>query len=83
MAVKLQLGNEQKPNYSTTSPLFSCRHAPRGDRKIYYTTAIGQYLWFVAASHIVDPTTWKPSLIAQIKASPSGDLMDKRPGQRD
>jgi len=69
MAVKLQLGNEQKPNYSTTSPLFSCRHAPRGDRKIYYTTAIGQDLWIVAASHAFDPTTLKPSLSIQIKAA--------------
>jgi len=44
--------------------LFSCRHAARGDKKIEW-----QDLWIVAASHVVDPTTWKPSLSIQIKAA--------------
>ncbi|MCX7110174.1 MAG: hypothetical protein NTX45_08610 [Proteobacteria bacterium] len=35
----------------------------------YYTTAIGQDLWIIAASHVVDPTTWKPVLSVQIKAA--------------
>jgi hypothetical protein len=26
-------------------------------------------LWIVVASHVVDPTTWKPSLNIQIKAA--------------
>jgi hypothetical protein len=33
-----------------------------------YTTAIGQDLWVVGASHIVDPSTWKPVLGVQIQA---------------
>ena len=33
-----------------------------------YTTAIGQDLWIVAASHAFDPTTLKPSLSIQIRA---------------
>ena len=34
-----------------------------------YTTAIGQDLWIVAASHVVDPSSWKPSLSIQIKVA--------------
>lgn len=30
-----------------------------------YTTAIGQDLWLIGASHIVDPSTWKPALSSQ------------------
>jgi hypothetical protein len=33
-----------------------------------FTTAIGQDLWVIGTSHVIDPTTWKPILNVQIIA---------------